>query len=62
MAMATYFNVSLDWLAKGKGDKRPASATNDQEAILLYAFRQMPAEEGEALLNLMLKRVNGKGS
>lgn len=62
MAMATYFDVSLDWLAEGRGDKRPAKATSDQEAILLYAFRQLPPDEAEAHLNLILKRVNTPSS
>lgn len=57
MKMAAYFEVSLDWLAEGRGDPRPAKAMNEKEALLLFAYRQMPADEAEAHLNLMLKRV-----
>jgi transcriptional regulator with XRE-family HTH domain len=57
VALAAHFEVSLDWLAEGKGDPRPARALNEREALLLFAYRQMPADEAEAHLNLMLKRV-----
>ena len=60
LAAAAHFNVSLDWLAEGKGDPRPARATNEQEAMLLFAFRNMPEDERTLHLNLMMKRV-GKG-
>jgi transcriptional regulator with XRE-family HTH domain len=57
MAIATHFDVSLDWLAKGIGDQRPARALNEAEALLLHAFRRLPAPEAELHLQLMLKRV-----
>ena len=60
MAIATHFDVSLDWLARGKGDMRPARAMNDKEALLLYAFRHMPEDEAEAHLEHMLKRARPK--
>lgn len=60
LAAAAHFGVSLDWLAEGKGDPRPARATNEQEAMLLFAFRNMPEDERTLHLNLMMKRV-GKG-
>lgn len=57
VAIANVFNVSLDWLAEGKGDPRPAQATSEEEALLLFAFRQLPANEREAHLRLLLARV-----
>ncbi|MBL7233356.1 MULTISPECIES: helix-turn-helix domain-containing protein [Komagataeibacter] len=56
MAASTFFGVSLDWLANGTGDPRPAEATNEKEALLLFAYRNLPEDEAEAYLHLMLKR------
>ena len=56
--MCSEFGLSLDWLTSGIGDKRKAEAQNDQEALLLYAFRSMPKDEAETHLKLMLQRVN----
>lgn len=56
MAASTFFGVSLDWLAHGIGDPRPAGATNEKEALLLFAYRNLPEDEAEAYLHLMLKR------
>ena len=61
-AFATYFDVSLDWLARGSGDMRPTKPVNEREAALLFAFRQLPEDEAELHLNLMLKRVRQKSS
>ena len=55
-AVAAYFNVSLDWLARG-GDMRSDTALNEREALLLRAFRQLPKDEADAHLELVLKRV-----
>lgn len=57
MAIATHFNVSLDWLSRGQGDMRPARAINEREALLLYAYRHMPRDEADHLLDYMLKRA-----
>lgn len=56
--MAHEFNVSLDWLTSGAGGMRPAQATNEQEALLLMAFRSLPKDEAETHLKLMLQRAN----
>lgn len=56
--MAHEFNVSLDWLTSGTGGMRPAQATNEQEALLLMAFRSLPKDEAETHLKLMLQRAN----
>ena len=61
LALATQFSVSLDWLSGGPGDDRPAKATNEREAMMLFAFRKLPEEEAGALLNLLLKRVRQDG-
>lgn len=59
MAIASFFDVSLDWLTDGKGEKKPARALNEKEAILLDAFRRIPEDESDALLNFILKRTTG---
>ena len=55
--MAQEFKISLDWLASGSGEMRPATATNEQEALLLFAFRSLPPDEAETHLKLMLQRA-----
>lgn len=57
VALSDYFGVSLDWLSQAKGDPRPACALNQDEALLLYAFRQLPEPEAKAMLSYMLVRV-----
>ena len=61
VALAQYYNVSLDWLAGGQGALKPgaASAQNDDEALWLYAFRELPPDEARLHLQLLLKRVGG---
>ena len=60
VALANYFQVSLDWLTEGIGDGRPARALNDAEAVLLFAFRKLPAAEAQAHLQLLLARIRGE--
>ena len=57
LAMATYFEVSLDWLAEERGEPRPARAMTESETLLLQAFRKLPPDEAEAHLNLLLMRL-----
>ena len=57
LKIANEFKVSLDWLSRGYGDMRPATAMNEREALLLYAYRHMPPDEAEAHLEYMLKRA-----
>lgn len=59
MAIAAYFNVSLDWLTEGRGEKLPAKALNENEAALLDAFRRMPDSEAVAFLQYALVRTQG---
>ena len=59
MALATYYEVSLDWLAGPEGLEitgRAAAASKD-EALLLYAFRVLPEAESKPLLQMLLGRV-----
>jgi len=56
--MSQEFNVSLDWLTSGTEDAVPARAVNEQEALLLMAFRSLPPDEAETHLKLMLQRAN----
>ena len=58
MAVASEFSVSLDWLLHGHGDMRPSGPVTENEALLLYAFRNMPTDEAETHLKLMLQRAN----
>lgn len=55
IAASVFFDVSLDWLASGIGDPRTARASDENEALLLFAYRQLPPDEREAYLHLMLK-------
>lgn len=57
VALASEFQVSLDWLTEGRGDMRPARATDESEAMLLFAYRKLPKDEAAALLNLLVKRI-----
>ena len=60
VALANFFEVSLDWLSNAPGDDRPARAVNDDEAILLFAYRQLPPAEAKAHLRLLLARIRGE--
>lgn len=62
VAAAEFYGVSLDWLTSGDSasTKRFAIAENEKEALLLYAYRSLPAEEAEPLLAMLLNRVKPK--
>ena len=64
MALATFFGVSLDWLATGHGQIKmaQASAQNEREALLLMAFRLLPEEEASPLLQMLVNRTKPKQS
>jgi transcriptional regulator with XRE-family HTH domain len=64
MALASFYDVSLDWLASGQGlgDSGKAAASTPDEALLLYAFRALPEQEAKPLLQMLLKRVKPPGS
>lgn len=55
--MSKEYNVSLDWLTSDQDHKESTSAKNENEALLLYAFRNMPEDEAEMHLQLMLQRA-----
>lgn len=59
MAIAAYFDVSLDWLTEGHGEKLPAQAINEHEAALLDAYRRLPDDEARAFLQYALVRTKG---
>lgn len=58
-SLASFYQVSLDWLTTGHGSMQPAAAAaeNEDEALLLYAFRALPKEEAKPLLQMLLSRV-----
>lgn len=55
--MSKEFNVSLDWLTSDQNKQESSSAKNEDEALLLYAFRNMPEDEAKTHLQLMLQRA-----
>lgn len=59
LALAAYYGVDLDWLASNEGEPRKGQATaaNQDEALLLYAFRQLPPDEAASILKLLVSRV-----
>lgn len=59
MAAADFYGVSLDWLTSGDkpNTKRSAMAENEKEALLLYAYRELPPAEAEPLLAMLLNRI-----
>ena len=64
MALATFFDVSLDWLASGQGSMKPgdAKAQTKEEALLLFAYRSLSPETAKPLLQMMLSQARQKGS
>ncbi|CAK7193119.1 HTH-type transcriptional regulator Xre [Commensalibacter sp. Nvir] len=60
MATANFFNVTLDWLTEDQNKEMPARALNDQEALLLYAYRNMEPTKAELFLKLMLDASDKK--
>lgn len=63
MALATFYEVSLDWLVTGEGEMKPGTtqAMSKDEALLLYAFRSLPEAEAKPLLEMLLSRVKPPG-
>lgn len=65
MALADYYGTSLDWLTNKVGDVIVPGVTviqTAEEALWLGAFRELPPDEAQAHLALLLKRTNPKGS
>lgn len=57
IAVANTFGVSLDWLAEGHGDPRPAKAMDENEALLLFAWRQLTPEASRHFLAFLLSQI-----
>lgn len=55
IAIATFFDVSLDWLTSGEGERRPARESSEREALLLQAFRRLTKDERDAHLEFMVR-------
>lgn len=55
--MSKEYNVSLDWLTADQDHNENSQAHNEDEALLLYAFRNMPEDEAKTHLQLMLQRA-----
>jgi len=64
VALAAYYDVSLDWLTTGEGEIAPASAkaANSEEALLLYAYRELPEDEAASILKLLLGRIRNRSN
>jgi transcriptional regulator with XRE-family HTH domain len=60
MALADFYNVSLDMLAQriGSPAKGAAQATNEKEALLLSLFRGLKEKEADSLINMLLARFD----
>lgn len=57
IAIANFYEVSLDWLTTGEGEKRPEPILSPEEDTLLRAYRKLPPEEAAALLSMLLART-----
>lgn len=60
MMIANHYGVSLDWLTADEGEQQSvdkARAANENEALLLYAFRQLPPDEAQSILKLLMHRT-----
>ncbi len=55
--MSKELNVSLDWLTSEQDHKELAKAQNEDEAMLLYAYRNLPEDEAQTILKLLLQRT-----
>ncbi len=60
MKLAQFYGVTVDWLAASAGDmldREAGTAKTEQEALMLWAFRSLPADEASAHLNLLISRA-----
>ena len=64
VALADFYAVSLDWLVSPDGHMEDGAGrvANDNEALLLQAFRRLPSDEADVLLKLILGRVRPPGN
>ena len=60
MALADFYEVSLDMLAQRVGSIAPetAKAQDEREALLLSLFRGMRKKEADGLLAMLLSRID----
>ena len=60
MALADYYDVSVEWLVTGKGPMKPGApaAQTDEEMELLRSFRAMDPDEARVFL-IQAKRAAG---
>ncbi|MDE8343238.1 MAG: helix-turn-helix transcriptional regulator, partial [Acidocella sp.] len=60
MALADFYQVSLDVLAQrvGSVSAEKASANNEKEALLLSLYRGMRPKEADGLLTMLLSRLD----
>jgi len=64
LALASYYQCSLDWLTSMADQIKPgsAAAANNDEAMLLYLFRSLPKDEAQAILSLLYGRVRPRNN
>lgn len=60
LAIARYFNVSVDWLANGVGERCLVEPMTPKESLLLQAFRELPEHEADLHLQLIMTRTSPK--
>ncbi len=58
--MAAYFGASLDFLASLEGDENSARARNELEAAALLIIRELPNDEAQGWVDLMMTRLREK--
>lgn len=54
IAIANFFDVSIDWLTNNQNKEEATYILNKKEAQLLSAFRDMEPDKAEMFLKLML--------
>jgi transcriptional regulator with XRE-family HTH domain len=52
-ALASHFEVSLDWITHGEGGPQPARATTQEEALMLSLFREASDGSRQAVVTLL---------
>ena len=60
MALAKLYGASLDEIASRLGEVGALKAQNELEATLLLIARELPADETEAWVRLMMTRLREK--
>lgn len=53
VALANFFEVSVDWLVNSQNKDEATYTLNKKEAQLLFAFRNMSEEKADMFLKLM---------